>query len=68
MINLPVKEQLDKNENYYKAWSIYTGEGILNRDLIRPVVADSWERSKAFNVNYLKQERKVNLSQEELSN
>lgn len=66
-IELPGKRLLSKNKNFIKAWELFTSQGILKRELIRDVIADSWLRSKACHVDPLTKNIKIKLNDEQLA-
>jgi PAS domain S-box-containing protein len=63
---LPTEELLNKNESFYKAWKLFVTKNVLKRDLIREIIADSWERSKEYGVDPFTEKIEVELSKEEL--
>jgi len=66
---LPIKELLDKNEEYLKAWEMFIEKGELRRDLIRDIIAESWIRSKTYNINpFMKENNSYVLTEEEYKN
>ncbi|MGE4284482.1 MAG: sigma-54-dependent Fis family transcriptional regulator [Clostridia bacterium] len=48
---MPGQKLLVRNKNSIKAWESFTYEGILDRNLVRDVIADSWLRSKKYHVS-----------------
>lgn len=65
-IFLTVKRLLNKNEDIINKWKIFVTEGILNREGIRDVIAESWKRSKAYGINPFVEDFSVRLGKDEL--
>ncbi len=63
---LTVKRLLNKNEDIINKWKIFVTEGILNREGIRDVIAESWKRSKAYGINPFVEDFSVRLQKDEL--
>lgn len=63
---MPVKKLLNKNEDIINKWKLFVTEGILNREGIRDVIAESWKRSKAYGINPFVEDFSVRLGKEEL--
>lgn len=63
---MPSKEMLHKNHGFFAAWRMFIEKNTLERELIRSVIADSWERCKNYNVDPLTKEIEVILSEEQL--
>ena len=64
---MPNQEMLHKNHGFYAAWRAFTERNILERDLIRSVIADSWVRSRSYHINPHTRIIEVKLTDEELS-
>ncbi len=64
---MPAEVLLDKNKDSIRAWDMFTRTGILNRELIRDIVGDSWRRSKEYGVDPFKIGNKVELKPYELN-
>ncbi len=65
-ILLPGKKLLSKNEGFIEAWNAFINKGILKRDLIHDFIADSWLRSKSYEVDPFSESIKIHLTNEEL--
>lgn len=63
---LPVKKLLNKNEDIINKWKLFVTEGILNKEGIRDVIAESWKRSKDYGINPFVEDFSVRLGKEEL--
>lgn len=63
---MTVKRLLNKNEDIINKWKIFVTEGILNREGIRDVIAESWKRSKAYGINPFVEDFSVRLGKDEL--
>lgn len=63
---MPSQKMLRKNENFTKAWNLFVSKGILKRNLIREIIADSWMRSKAYKVDPFTDNIKIALQEEEI--
>ncbi|WP_053954924.1 sigma-54-dependent Fis family transcriptional regulator [Inediibacterium massiliense] len=62
---MPVNKLSDKKEGFIKAWQNFVANGNIQRNHIRPVIADSWIRSKKYKVDPFSQKVDIFLSQEE---
>ncbi|MTI65698.1 MAG: PAS domain S-box protein [Firmicutes bacterium] len=63
---MPAKKLLSKNEGFMKAWELYTSEGILKRELLRDIIADSWLRCERKGVDPYKPNKGKELTKKEL--
>lgn len=63
---MTVKRLLNKNEDIINKWKIFVTEGILNREGIRDVIAESWKRSKVYGINPFVEDFSVRLGKDEL--
>lgn len=63
---MTVKRLLNKNEDIINKWKLFVKEGILNREGIRDVIAESWKRSKNYGINPFVEDFYVRLGKEEL--
>lgn len=66
MIKLPAEILLGKNEDSIKAWKKFIQAGELDYDLIRPVIAKSWLRSKDYRIDTFVNNELLKLNEREL--
>ncbi len=64
---MPNQEMLHKNHGFYVAWRAYTEKNILESELIRNVIADSWVRSHTYGINPHAKTIEVKLTDEALN-
>jgi PAS domain S-box-containing protein len=48
---MPGKKIIQKSPEYLKAWEEFVSRGEINDHIIRPVILDSWKRSKMYGVD-----------------
>ncbi len=48
---MPGKRMLEENELFEKAWLEFVQEGKMDREVLRPIIADSWIRSRRYEVD-----------------
>lgn len=65
---MPNQEMLHMNHGFYSAWRTFTEKSILERELIRPVIADSWLRSQAYGIDPYTKIIEVKLTEKSLFN
>lgn len=63
---LTVKKLLNKNEDIINKWNLFITEGVLNREGIRDVIAESWKRSQDYGINPFIEDFSVRLGKDEL--
>ncbi len=64
---LPNKELLRNNKKFHEAWNQFINQDILEKELIREVIANSWLRCKSRNIDPYTSEIKVQLNEDELN-
>ncbi|MCY6355205.1 sigma-54-dependent Fis family transcriptional regulator [Clostridium sp. ZS2-4] len=62
---MTVRKLLNKNEDIINKWKLFIEKGILNREGIRDVIAESWKRSKDYGINPFVENSSVRLGKEE---
>ncbi|SHK00003.1 sigma-54-dependent Fis family transcriptional regulator [Tepidibacter formicigenes] len=62
---MPREILLGKNYNSMKAWEKFTKSGILDKNLVRDVIAQSWERSKKYGIDPFKENNNQKLKSNE---
>ncbi|MEJ8553824.1 sigma-54-dependent Fis family transcriptional regulator [Tepidibacter sp. Z1-5] len=63
---MPTEILLGKNEDSIKAWRKFIKTGELDYDLIRPIIAKSWLRSKAYKIDPFVNNEVLKLNEREL--
>jgi len=41
----------ERHEKMHEAWKMFTKSGVIDKDIVRPIIANSWERCKNYNVD-----------------
>ncbi|MDK2835548.1 MAG: sigma-54 dependent transcriptional regulator, acetoin dehydrogenase operon transcriptional [Thermosediminibacterales bacterium] len=63
---MPGKKILQKKPEFYKAWKNFIEKGEIDQKLLRPIIVESWLRSKKYGVDPKKMDGKNKLSKEQL--
>ncbi|WHH58769.1 sigma 54-interacting transcriptional regulator [Petroclostridium sp. X23] len=64
---MPGKKLLSQNQGFIKAWELFTSKGTINRKLVRDIIADSWLRSKNYDVDPWTDRIEIQLTSEQLA-
>lgn len=63
---MPNERLLIKNKEFNEAWESFVSTGILKKEFIREVIADSWIRCKMNNVDPLSEIKQIKLNKDEI--
>ncbi len=63
---MPGKKMLEENELFEKAWIQFVEDGTIDRESLRPIIADSWIRSRRYSVDPHSSEVYAELSEKAL--
>ncbi len=58
---MPGKRMLEENELFEKAWLEFVQEGKMDREVLRPIIADSWIRSRRYEVDAYSSEVNIEI-------
>ena len=62
------KKMFNNDEGIAKKWELFISEGILNKNGLRDIISQSWERSKLYGIDPFKKGFSIELTKEELAN
>lgn len=65
---MPTRILLDNDENIIKKWELFVSEGVLNKNGLRDIISQSWERSKLYGIDPFKNNFSIELTQNDLKN
>ncbi len=65
---MPNKKLLDNDEDIIKKWRLFVAEGILNKNGLRDIISQSWERSKLYGIDPFKKDFLIELTEDDLKN
>ncbi len=63
---MPTKKLLDNDEDIIKKWQLFVSQGILNKNGLRDIISQSWERSKSHGIDPFKKDFSVEINEDEL--
>jgi len=63
---LTIKRLLDNNEEVIKKWEKFVTSGVLQKEGIRDVIAESWKRSREYNIDPFMKDFLIRLDDEKL--
>ncbi|MBU3113536.1 sigma-54-dependent Fis family transcriptional regulator [Clostridium lacusfryxellense] len=65
---MPNKKLLDNDEDIIKKWRLFVAEGVLNKNGLRNIIFQSWERSKQYGIDPFKKDFLIELTKDDLKN
>lgn len=57
---------INNDEDIIKKWELFVLDGILNKNGLRDIISQSWERSKVYGIDPFKKDFSIELTEEEL--
>ncbi|MGV8980325.1 sigma-54-dependent Fis family transcriptional regulator [Clostridium sp.] len=63
---MPNEKLLDNDEEIIKKWQLFVSEGILNKNGLRDIISQSWERSKLYGIDPFKNDFPIELTEDDL--
>jgi len=65
---LPTKKLIDNDEDIIKKWQLFVSKGILNKNGLRDIISQSWERSKLYGIDPFKKDFSIEENEDNLKN
>ena len=65
---MPTKILLDNDEDIIKKWELFVSQGVLNKNGLRDIISQSWERSKLYGIDPFKENFSIELTKDDLKN
>jgi PAS domain S-box-containing protein len=62
---LPVRKLLNENDDVIKKWNKFVYNDILEKESLRDIIAESWERSRRYGINPFGEDFPIQLNKEE---
>ena len=65
---MPTKKLIDNDEDIIKKWQLFVSKGILNKNGLRDIISQSWERSKLYGIDPFKKDFSIEENEDNLKN